>query len=234
MNIIVSGVSRGIGFEVVKSLCHEGQHEIICISRNADKLLELKEVCYELNSESKIIPLVHDLSKDDFEKSLIPQILEHFTIVDILINNAGSISFGPIECLSVNDFRNVMKVNLEAPFMLCKLLSPYFAKGSHIVNVSSMGGYQDSVKFGGLTAYSTSKGALCCFTQVLSEEWKDRQIAVNALAIGAVNTEMLEEVFPGYQAPVEANEMGAYIANFALTGNRFYNGKILPVALSTP
>ena len=67
-----------------------------------------------------------------------------------------------------------------------------------------------------------------------AEEYKEQGIAFNVLALGAVQTEMLEEAFPGYQAPLSAQEMAAYIKNFALTGNAFYNGKVLQVSASTP
>jgi len=90
------------------------------------------------------------------------------------------------------------------------------------------------MKFPGLAAYSSSKGALLTLTEMLAEEYKEQGISFNALALGAVQTEMLEEAFPGYKAPVSAVEMANYIYNFALTGNKFYNGKILQVSSSTP
>jgi NAD(P)-dependent dehydrogenase (short-subunit alcohol dehydrogenase family) len=104
----------------------------------------------------------------------------------------------------------------------------------HIVNIGSMGGYQGSVKFPGLSAYSASKAALHTLTECLALELNDLEIKVNCLAIGSAQTEMLETAFPGYQSPVMAFEMGKYIADFAITGHRFYNGKVLPVASTTP
>ena len=68
----------------------------------------------------------------------------------------------------------------------------------------------------------------------MAEEYKEQQIAFNVLALGAVQTEMLEEAFPGYQAPLSAAEMADYIYNFSLTGNKFYNGKVLQVSSSNP
>jgi NAD(P)-dependent dehydrogenase (short-subunit alcohol dehydrogenase family) len=97
-----------------------------------------------------------------------------------------------------------------------------------------MGGVQGSMKFPGLTAYSSSKGAVISLSEVLAEEYKEKQIAFNVLALGAVQTEMLEEAFPGYQAPLKAVEMASYILDFSLTGNKFYNGKVLEVSSSTP
>ena len=100
--------------------------------------------------------------------------------------------------------------------------------------ISSMGGIQGSAKFPGLAAYSSSKGAVITLTELLAEEYKETGPAFNALALGAVQTEMLEAAFPGYQAPVSAAEMAKYIGDFALTGHHYYNGKVLQVSKTTP
>ena len=97
-----------------------------------------------------------------------------------------------------------------------------------------MGGFQGSAKFAGLSAYSSSKAAVVGLTECLAEELKDKDIFVNCLAIGAVQTEMLSEAFPGYEAPVSPKQMAEYIFDFAIKGSQFYNGKILPVSSSTP
>jgi NAD(P)-dependent dehydrogenase (short-subunit alcohol dehydrogenase family) len=105
-------------------------------------------------------------------------------------------------------------------------------KGSHILNISSMGGFQGSVKFPGLSYYSASKAALACLSECLALEFDELGIKVNCLALGSVQTEMLEEAFPGYKAPIDAKKIGEFIADFAINGNKFINGKIIPVALT--
>ena len=85
-----------------------------------------------------------------------------------------------------------------------------------------------------MAAYSSSKGAVSILTELLAEEFKETGPFVNALALGAVQTEMLSEAFPGLDVPMDAKTMAAYIAQFALTGHRFYNGKVLPVSNTTP
>ena len=105
---------------------------------------------------------------------------------------------------------------------------------SHILTISSMGGFQGSAKFAGLSAYSSSKAAIAGLTECLAEEFKGKNIAVNCLAIGAVQTEMLAEAFPGYKAQLLPFQMAEYIMDFAAKGHLYYNGKILPVSLSTP
>ncbi len=97
-----------------------------------------------------------------------------------------------------------------------------------------MGGIQGSLKFAGLSAYSSSKGAVITLMELLAEEYKERGVQFNALALGAVQTEMLKEAFPDYEAPTSAKDMAKYIADFALNGNSIFNGKVLQVSNSTP
>jgi NAD(P)-dependent dehydrogenase (short-subunit alcohol dehydrogenase family) len=105
---------------------------------------------------------------------------------------------------------------------------------AHIINISSMGGVQGSIKFPGLSSYSSAKAALGVLTECLAEEFKESNIRFNTLALGSVQTEMLEAAFPGYTAPLKPMEMAIFIKDFAERGGNFFNGKILPVSLSTP
>jgi NAD(P)-dependent dehydrogenase (short-subunit alcohol dehydrogenase family) len=154
--------------------------------------------------------------------------------VDVLIHNAGKLINKPFSKLSSKDFFEVYNVNVFAVAELTRVLIPYLSKGSHVVTISSIGGVQGSMKFPGLAAYSSSKGAVITLSELLAEEYKEQEISFNVLALGAVQTEMLEEAFPGYKAPISAEEMADYVFNFALTGNKFYNGKILEVSSTTP
>ena len=166
----------------------------------------------------------------DFAK----QITNSFKSVDVLINNAGSLINKPFMEISSSEFEAVFKVNVFAVATLTRLMLPIMNPKGHVLNISSMGGVQGSAKFPGLSAYSSSKGALIILTELLAEEFKESGPSFNALALGAVQTEMLEEAFPGYQAPVTAAQMADHIINFAFNGNQFYNGKVLPVSSSTP
>jgi len=224
-NVIITGTSRGIGFELVQ-LFAKNNHKVLALSRNS-KPLE------KLNIEN-ISTLSVDLSIEKDLKKVTQFISENWKTVDVLINNAGKLINKPFEQLTTSDFLEVYRVNIFAVAELTKQILPYLKEGSHVVNISSIGGVQGSMKFPGLAAYSSSKGALLTLTELLAEEYKEKGISFNALALGAVQTEMLEEAFPGYKAPVSAEEMADYIYNFALTGNQFYNGKILEVSSSTP
>ena len=224
-NIIITGTSRGIGFELAQ-LFAKNNCNVLALSRNSEPLNKLN---------LKIITTLSvDLSNENDLQKVTNFVSKNWKNVDILINNAGKLVNKPFEKITSLDFLEVYKVNVFAVAELTKQLIPFFKKGSHVVNISSIGGVLGSTKFPGLAAYSSSKGALLTLTEVLAEEYKEQQISFNAIALGAVQTEMLEEAFPGYKAPVTAGEMADYIYNFALTGNKFYNGKILQVSSTTP
>lgn len=221
-NIIITGVSRGIGLELVKILAKK--HQILAISRNVKPVEKIKNV--------KALAL--DLTQINYLKKAVAYVDNNWGKVDIIIHNAGKLINKPFKETTTNDFFEVYQVNVFAVAELSRLMLPYLRKGSHVLTISSMGGIQGSSKFPGLSAYSSSKGAVITLTELLAEEYKEDGIAFNALALGAVQTEMLAEAFPGYEAPTTANSMAAYIADFALFGSKYFNGKILPVASSTP
>ncbi len=224
-NIVITGTSRGIGIEMVRLFAEAG-HQVLALSRNS-------KPCEDLQ-----MPNVHSLSFDIAEEDSMQEVKDfvasQWKSVDMLINNAGYLVSKPFAELTVADFQKSYEVNVFGVAELTRTLIPFMNKESHVVNVSSMGGIQGSLKFPGLAAYSSSKGALITLTELLAEEYKEIGPSFNVLALGAVQTEMLEEAFPGYQAPLTALQMAGYIKNFALTGHQFYNGKILQVSSSTP
>lgn len=224
-NVIITGASRGIGFEMAKLFADEG-HQVLALSRNEKPISAL--------NHKNIHAFSCDLCSSDDLSKVSSYIKENWNSVDILINNAGKLLNKPFAEISSKEFEEVYKVNVFGVAEITRLLLPFMKSGSHVVTVSSMGGIQGSMKFPGLAAYSSSKGAVITLSELLAEEYKDSGIAFNVLALGAVQTEMLEEAFPGYQAPLTAIEMATYITNFSLTGNKFYNGKVLQVSSSTP
>lgn len=231
--VIVTGASRGIGFELVKQYALAG-HEVLAISRNSDRLEYLKKECLKLNSNAIVHTISFDLAEGNFNSTLLPYIIKSFKQVDVLINNAGALIAKPFTEINAEELQRIYSVNVVSVFKLTQLLIPLFSSNAHIVNISSVGGIQGSVKFAGLAAYSSSKAALISLTECLAEEYKETDLAFNCLALGAVQTEMLEEAFPGYQAPTSAVNMAAYIFDFSLNGSEFYKGKVLNVSKSTP
>ncbi len=230
MNIIITGASRGIGKEVAIQLANSGENRVIAIARDEKKLNTLKK---EVKDPARVIPIAFDLRNGDYEL-LSKEIRGHFSEIHVLINNAGILINKKISRLSADDFDQMMDVNVKSAFLLIQALIPLFEPNGHIVNISSMGGVQGSAKFPGLSLYSASKGALAILSECMAEELKDYNISVNCLALGAAQTEMLTEAFPAYKAPLSAEQMASYIADFAINGQQFFNGKILPVSLSTP
>jgi len=224
-NIIITGTSRGIGFELVK-LFANGGHNVLALSRNEKPI-------QSLNLEN-VNAFSFDLGDSNAYKNVEDFIKNDWSQVDILINNAGKLLNIPFAETTFEDFDQVYKTNVFGVAELTRVVLPFMKKESHVVTISSMGGVQGSMKFPGLAAYSSSKAAVITLTELLAEEYKDSGTSFNVLALGAVQTEMLEEAFPGYQAPTTAIEMAEYIFDFSLNGNKYYNGKLLQVSNSTP
>lgn len=232
MNIVVTGASRGIGYELVKQFSTNANYTVFAVSRNLEKLEQLKKECKNAN----VIVIACDLGKPDAMGHLISQLKRHVTIINAVVNNAGTLVNKPFSQITNIDLEKVYNVNVFSVFRLIQGILPMMdeKEKSHIVNISSMGGFQGSAKFAGLSAYSSSKAAMACLTECLAEEFKERNIAFNCLALGAVQTEMLEAAFPGYKAPVLASEMAMYISDFVLNAHKIMNGKVIPVSLTSP
>lgn len=222
--IIITGTSRGIGFELALMFANAG-HQVLALSRKTPQELILNE-----NITCLSVDLAHESDLEQVEQFLSTT----WKQVDAVIHNAGSLICKPFETLTQTDFENVYKVNVFAVANLTRICIPFLQKGSHVVTISSMGGVQGSLKFAGLAAYSSSKGAVITLSELLAEEYKERGISFNVLALGAVQTEMLEEAFPGYQAPISAAGMATYIYDFTLNGNNYFNGKVLEVSTTNP
>lgn len=223
-NIIITGTSRGIGHELALQFANAG-HQVLAISR---------KVPQTLLGNKNITCLSVDLSNELELAKVSDFVSKTWKQIDAIIHNAGSLILKPFLETTQEDFENIYKVNVFAVANLTRIALPYLQKNSHVVAISSMGGIQGSLKFAGLAAYSSSKGAVITLMELLAEEYKERGISFNVLALGSVQTEMLEEAFPGYQAPISANEMADYIYNFTLTGNKYFNGKVLQVSSTNP
>ena len=231
---LITGASRGIGWETALMLAAEYKYQVIALSRNHKQLELLKNTAAA--EGGTILTLSHDFFKEDF--SPVTTFLEKNNInsLDILINNAGFLIKKPIAEMQLSDLQNSYNVNVFSPYLLIQHLLPMLrnSSGAHVLNISSMGGFQGSAKFPGLSAYSSSKAAIAVLTECFAEELKEDHISVNCLCLGSVATEMLNEAFPGYKAAVEAKDMAQYICSFADKAHLVMNGKVIPVALSTP
>ena len=222
-NIIITGTSSGIGLELVKIYSKNG-YKVISLSRSdlpAKGLVGVEHMNFDISKKESLVNLVN-LVKNKYKK------------IDILINNAGKLINKSFKDLSKDDLYDIYDVNVFGVISLIQCLLPFFKKDSHVVNISSIGGISGSSKFPGLTAYSSSKGALNILTEVLAEEFKESGPKFNSLSLGSVNTPMLNKAFPGYKAQVNPNEMASFIFDFANNSSKVFNGKVIPVSSSNP
>jgi len=224
-HVIITGTSRGIGLEMVKLFAKAG-NKVLALSRNTEPVEGLKL--------KNVHSISCDITRADSLEKVVAYVKSEWKNVDVLVNNAGAILNKPFLESSVEEFKNIYNTNVFGVVGIIQKILPLMPASGHVVNISSMGGVQGSVKFPGLSAYSSSKGALITLTELLAEEYKENGPAFNVLALGAVQTEMLEEAFPGYKPPMSANEMAEYIMDFSLNGQKYYNGKLLQVSNSTP
>lgn len=226
--VIVTGASRGIGFELSKILAQDCK--VIAISRNQNRLKALSEESQNIITWEKDIRRINASNFDEFLSQ------NGIDKIDILINNAGLLINKSFLDMEYEDFLSVFEVNFYAALSLSKLSTPYLLRSDkgHIVNISSVGGVNNTIKFPGLSIYSSSKGALTILSECLAEELKDTNVKVNCLALGAVQTEMLKQAFPDYNAPLSSKEMALYISKFAMENHEYMNGQIVKVSLSNP
>lgn len=235
MNIVITGASSGVGYEAALELIAASGNKVVAIARTESKLQELSKAAIIRNPDGVLFPLTFDIATGDYDEVLLPFLKKNLGSIDILINNAGALINKPFNDLSQLDFVTMLQSNFLGHIKIIQNLLPLMnSMGAHIVNIGSMGGFQGSIKFPGLAAYSASKAALHNLTECLALELEKSHIKVNCLALGSAQTEMLLKAFPGYKSPVKAGEMGKMVADFALTGHKFFNGKILPVSVTTP
>ncbi|MBN2633225.1 MAG: SDR family oxidoreductase [Bacteroidales bacterium] len=231
MNIVITGGTRGIGKEIALLTAENSGNLIMVTGRNRDELDRLSGNAVHNN----ILTFRSDISQ--FEShcdEFVAFTRQKLGYVDILINMAGMLVVMDFMDIPSAKAREMMETNFFGPAAVIRALKPLMKRGSHIVNISSMGGFQGSSKYRGLSYYSSSKAAISTLSECLALEFSEAGISVNCLALGSVETEMFRQAFPGHKAPVEAKDMAGFIADFAFTGNRYFNGKVLPVASSNP
>lgn len=230
MNILITGCSKGIGLELVHCFAKIPESKILGIARNKD-ILQSLELKY---GKQKFKGVAFDLFSLREKWTILEcDIVGFFQKIDIIINNAGILYNKPFVNTTMHEIERTFSANVFAPMELIRRLLPYLEKSarSHVVNIGSMGGFQGSQKFPGISWYSSSKAALACLTECLAVELAPKKITVNCLALGSVQTAMLAEAFPGYQAKVKPEEMASYITDFAINGHKFFNGRVIPVSL---
>lgn len=230
--VVVTGASTGVGRATAKALANDHGCTVIAVARNASNLEQLVRECGQGRGELQPLPL--DLAEDDAVDHVVRAIGGRR--VRGLVNNAGLFIKHGFGDWTATDAQRLFLLNATVPLLLTQALAPLMegAPPGHVLNIGSMGGYQGSVKFPGLAAYSASKAALANLTECMAEELKDGGVRCNCICLGAVDTAMLRAAFPGYTAPVGPDEVGQYLARFLLEGHGLFNGKVLPMAVGTP
>lgn len=225
-NVIVTGASRGIGYYTALQFAKEG-HQVLALARSKDRLEELK-------SEKEAVGNIQILELDLSSEYEVSKITSVFDRVDVVINNAGALVNKPFTEISLAEMQHVYQTNVFAPYFLVQKLMPYFSSDAHIINIGSVGGVNGTLKFPGLSIYSSSKAAASCLSECWQAEFAETDLTFNSLALGSVQTEMLEKAFPGYKAPLAPEQMATYICRFALNEAEFVRGKIVLVSRSNP
>ena len=230
--VVVTGASKGVGRQTVMALVRDHGCSVIAISRDAGALASLQKETAAFGGRVSTLPL--DIASPEAAAKVKAAVAGYR--LHALVHNAGMLRKKSLGQYLQADLQEIYAVNVFAPLLISQALLDELDGDppGHILHIASMGGFQDSVKFSGLVGYSSSKAAVACMAQCLAEELKDRRIRSNSLALGSVDTEMVRAAFPGYVPATTAEAMGDYVARFALQGHNLFNGKVLPVASTTP
>jgi 3-oxoacyl-[acyl-carrier protein] reductase len=236
MNLLITGASKGIGAALAESASAAG-HTVLLVSRNSTRLELVAGNCNRMAGMELAHAIPFDLTDlSDLQDEFTTRIEAITGRLDAIVNNAGQLINKSFLQVTPREARGIFDTNFFAPAFLIRACLPLMAGSElkHVVNITSMAGYQGSAKFAGLSYYSASKAALGSLTECLAQELKVQEVKVNALAIGSVQTEMLAEAFPGLRAPLVPSQMAEYLLWFTLEGSKYFNGKVLPVSRSTP
>ncbi len=220
--IVVTGTSSGIGHQICIQAA-KMNFNVISVSRNIEPLKDIGGI------ESFAIDITNKDSVDEFIANLKSRKIK----IDILINNAGYLVSELFGDTTYDSFKKTFDVNVFGLAEITRSLIPIINSDGHVINISSIGGVNGSKKFPGLSAYSSSKAAVIALTEVLAEEHQNGP-SFNVLALGAVQTKMLKEAFPDNNAETKPEEMAKYILDFAINGNKLFNGKLISVSNSNP
>lgn len=191
---IVTGANQGLGYEIARKYIKAGASLMIC-ARN-ESLLEnsCKELKTLANPDQTVVAMRTDVSNPEHVAALVNETLKHFGRLDILVNNAGI--YGPkgaIEDVDWKEWVQAIEINLYGSILMCRAVLPHFKTSGwgKIVQLSG-GGATNPLPM--ISAYAVSKAAVIRFIETLAEEVREYHIDVNAIAPGALNTRMLDEI----------------------------------------
>jgi 3-oxoacyl-[acyl-carrier protein] reductase len=174
---VVTGASRGIGFEVGRSLCSEGA-QVLFVGRDADALVEAVDGC---GGEY----LAGDVTDPEVAERIVATCAEQMGGIDVLVNNAGTSFARSLDELTDEDWQGQWDLHVMAPMRLMRAAAPRMARrgGGRIVNVCSSAGKRPSLTN---PAYSVTKAAQLSLSRVFADSYASENVLVNAVAPGAV------------------------------------------------
>ncbi|XP_030567023.1 uncharacterized protein LOC115767035 [Drosophila novamexicana] len=238
--VIVTGASSGIGVAIAQVLAREGAH-LSLVGRNVTNLEATRALLQKQNKGIQALTVVADVTKDT--DVIIQQTLKQFGRIDVLVNNAGILSTGPLIDLDINEFDTVLNTNLRAIVLLTKAAVPHLLKTKgNVVNVSSCAGI---CHFADSLTYGISKAALDQFTKIVSLELAPQGVRVNSVNPGFVVTNIHsrigivdEEYKKVHERAVNSHPLGRVgdvfevaeaVAFLASSKASFTTGALLPV-----
>lgn len=182
--VLITGASSGIG--AAASRCFAKLEATLSLTgRDLQKLTDVASECEKI-SKIKPLSIVADLNNESDIERIVNTTVTAYNKLDILINNAGMVHFGSIETLMLKQFDEIMNINVRAVFYLTQLCVPHLIKTKgNIVNVSSINGIRS---FPNVLAYNMSKSALDQFTRCVALELASKQIRVNSVNPGVIDT----------------------------------------------
>ena len=185
--ILITGASSGIGAATAIAFANPNNRLILVSRKNMEGLKKIEDEGRERGAE--VLSILADVSDYEACKSLLAQANEHFGPIDLLINNAGISHIGLFQDMTPDEWQRIMNVNIGSVMNLCHLVIPSMVHRHHgrIINISSVWGVCGASCE---AAYSASKGGVGALTQALAKELAPSGIQVNAIACGAIDTEM--------------------------------------------
>jgi len=234
MNVLITGISRGIGKAIALEFAKNKYNIIGCAKSDFNGLSDTKNLITSYGVDSYIE--LCDISNEEKIKKFIYESTNKLGGIDILINNAGISYIGLLQDMSILEWNNIINTNLTSAFLMSKYVIPYMLKkqNGHIINISSVWG---NIGASMEVAYSASKGGLNTFTKALAKELAPSNILVNTISPGFIDTEMnknfekeeLEAIFE--EIPLSRAGQTSEVADlvYKIATSKYLTGQIITI-----